>query len=72
MKMAHDGLFFASFREENSRSRLGGANFFKARTGNRPASANVRALNFLRKNNFAHTDWISSSQIKTCSRTMIF
>jgi hypothetical protein len=25
--MAHDGLFFASFREENSRSRFAGANF---------------------------------------------
>jgi hypothetical protein len=49
MEMAHDGLSFASFGEENSRSRLPGANDFTSRARKRPASANVRALFFLCK-----------------------
>jgi hypothetical protein len=48
MKMTHDGLSFASFREENSRSRSP-MRIFLIRTGKRPALANVRALIFLCK-----------------------
>jgi hypothetical protein len=47
--MAHDGLSFASFREENSRSRLSGGEVLEPRARKRPASANVRALFFLCK-----------------------
>jgi hypothetical protein len=47
--MAHVGLSFASFGEENSRSRLPGAEDLESRARKRPASANVRALYFLCK-----------------------
>jgi hypothetical protein len=49
MEMAHDGLSFASFSEENSRSRLSGGEELESRARKRPASANVRALFFLCK-----------------------
>jgi hypothetical protein len=49
MEMAHDGLSFASFRDENSRSRLPGGEVLESRARKRPASANVRALFFLCK-----------------------
>jgi hypothetical protein len=49
MEMAHDGLSFASFGEENSRSRLPGGEDLESRARKRPASANVRALFSLRK-----------------------
>jgi hypothetical protein len=49
MQMAHVGLSFASFGEENSRSRLTGSEVLDSRARKRPASANVRALNFLCK-----------------------
>jgi hypothetical protein len=49
MEMAHVGLSFASFREENSRSRLPGRDILQPRARKRPASANVRALFFLCK-----------------------
>jgi hypothetical protein len=49
MEMAHDGLSFASFGEENSRSRLSSVEDLESRARKRPASANVRALFFLCK-----------------------
>jgi hypothetical protein len=49
MEMAHVGLSFASFGEENSRSRLPGGEDLESRARKRPASANVRALFFLCK-----------------------
>jgi hypothetical protein len=49
MEMAHDDLSFASFRDENSRSRLPGGEVLESRARKRPASANVRALFFLCK-----------------------
>jgi hypothetical protein len=49
MEMAHDGLSFASFGEENSRSRLPGSEVLESRARKRPATANVRALFFLCK-----------------------
>jgi hypothetical protein len=49
MEMAHDVLSFASFGEENSRSRLPGGEDLESRAKKRPASANVRALLFLCK-----------------------
>jgi hypothetical protein len=51
MEMTHVGLSFASFREENSRSRLPDGEEFRSRARKRPASANVRALFFLCKVN---------------------
>jgi hypothetical protein len=52
--MAHVGLYFASFREENSRSRFPGGEELHSRARKRPASANVRGLNFLCKEILVH------------------
>src|SRR3974377_1097231 len=49
MQMTHDRSFFASFGEQNSRIRFRRCEFLPDRTGKRPATANVRALNCLRK-----------------------
>jgi hypothetical protein len=49
MEMAHDGLSFASFGEENSRSRLPGSEDLESRARKRPAPANVRAVKPTRK-----------------------
>jgi hypothetical protein len=57
--MAHVGLSFALFREENSRTRSP-VRIFLVRTGKRPALANVRASNFLCKNIFGQADSISA------------
>jgi hypothetical protein len=57
MQMAHDGSFFASFGEQNSRTRFAGASPCPVRTGKRPASANVRALNFLCKEFLRRKKW---------------
>jgi hypothetical protein len=57
--MAHVGLFFASLREENSRTRSPVRNFL-VRTGKRPALANVRASNFLCKRIFGQVHRISA------------
>jgi hypothetical protein len=47
--MAHVGLSFASFLEQNSRARSPARKSFYFRAGKRPALANVRASIFLCK-----------------------
>jgi hypothetical protein len=54
VEIAHVFLSLASFREENSRSRFPGGEELQTRARKRPASANVRALNFLCKDFFGN------------------
>lgn len=56
MKMTHLVLSFASFPEENSRTRFAGANVLPLRTEKRPALANVRVRLSLRNRKLSRED----------------
>jgi hypothetical protein len=68
--MAHLVLSFASFSEENSRTRLP-ARIFIIRPGKRPALANVRALNFVCKEIFRSTIVFFFYVVKTTGGRMV-
>jgi hypothetical protein len=70
MEMAHVVLSFASFGDENSRSRLPGAEDLDSRARKRPASANVRALFFLCKVNLQKKTEFQSFESET-RRTIV-
>jgi hypothetical protein len=63
MKMTHDDSVFASFREQNSRTRSPVR--FSVRTGKRPASANVRAPFPMRNKKFALRNSKTKNQVST-------